>query len=183
MPIIKESVVVIASPGFGNFFDETDPMFEKPQNRKRMNIIRQGRRDALFLDAIFKVLVLIQALTPKEFSVRYPKITFHHLFPGFVKTYALENQGFPPHIIAWGEFAKQIIAADADDYCDVPVSKAIASSTSGGFFTSQQYGWRVPLEKWAQNENKRKTLFEWALQRAQTAAKTKPPEDKIVETK
>jgi len=74
MPIIKESVVVIASPGFGNFFDETDPMFEKPQNRKRMNIIRQGRRDALFLDAIFKVLSLIQALTSRNFQYDIPKL-------------------------------------------------------------------------------------------------------------
>jgi hypothetical protein len=55
LPVIKESVVVIASPGLGNFYDETDPGFEKPENKSKMTLIRQGRRDALFLDAIFKV--------------------------------------------------------------------------------------------------------------------------------
>jgi hypothetical protein len=55
LPVVKESVVVIASPGLGNFYDETDPGFEKPENRSKMTLIRQGRRDALFLDAIFKV--------------------------------------------------------------------------------------------------------------------------------
>lgn len=54
LPVIKESVVVIASPGFGKFYDEKDPGFEKPENRKQLTMIRQGRRDALFLDAIFK---------------------------------------------------------------------------------------------------------------------------------
>jgi hypothetical protein len=55
LPVIKESVVVIASPGFGKFYDETDPGFEKPENRTQLSLIRQGRRDSLFLDAIFKV--------------------------------------------------------------------------------------------------------------------------------
>jgi len=47
--------VVIGSPGLGAFFDESDPGFEKPENRKQMNVLRQGRRDCLYLDAIFKV--------------------------------------------------------------------------------------------------------------------------------
>jgi hypothetical protein len=55
LPVIKESVVVVASPGFGAFYDESDPGFEKPENKKKMNMIRQGRRDALFLDSVFKV--------------------------------------------------------------------------------------------------------------------------------
>jgi hypothetical protein len=55
LPAIKESVVVIGSPGYGAFYDETDPGFEKPENRKKMTIIRQGRRDCLYLDSIFKV--------------------------------------------------------------------------------------------------------------------------------
>jgi hypothetical protein len=57
--VIKESVVVIASPGRGAFFDETDPMFEKPENRKEMTLMRQARRDSLFLDAVFKVSSLL----------------------------------------------------------------------------------------------------------------------------
>ena len=55
LPWIKESVVVIGSPGAGAFFDESDPGFEKPENRKKMTQLRQGRRDCLYLDAIFKV--------------------------------------------------------------------------------------------------------------------------------
>ena len=55
MPVIKESVVVIGGPGMGKFYDESDPGFEKPENRHQLNVIRQGRRDSLFLDAIFKV--------------------------------------------------------------------------------------------------------------------------------
>ena len=55
LPWIKESVVVIGSPGSGAFYDESDPGFEKPENRKQMTLLRQGRRDCLYLDAIFKV--------------------------------------------------------------------------------------------------------------------------------
>ena len=55
LPWIKQSVVVIGSPGAGAFFDESDPGFEKPDNRKQMTLLRQGRRDCLYLDAIFKV--------------------------------------------------------------------------------------------------------------------------------
>jgi hypothetical protein len=55
LPVIKESVVVIGSPGAGAFYDESDPGFEKPENKKKMTIIRQGRRDCLYLDSIFKV--------------------------------------------------------------------------------------------------------------------------------
>jgi hypothetical protein len=58
MPILKESVVVVASPGLGAFYDESDPGFEKPENKKKMTLIRQGRRDALFLDSVYKVLTL-----------------------------------------------------------------------------------------------------------------------------
>jgi len=55
LPVIKESVVVIGSPGSGAFYDESDPGFEKPENKKKMTLIRQGRRDCLYLDSIFKV--------------------------------------------------------------------------------------------------------------------------------
>lgn len=55
MPVLKESVVVVAGPGLGAFYDESDPGFEKPENKKKMTLIRQGRRDALFLDSVFKV--------------------------------------------------------------------------------------------------------------------------------
>jgi hypothetical protein len=57
LPIIKEGggVIMIASPGGGAFYDEFDPGFEKPQNRYKLNMIRQGRRDSLFLDAICTV--------------------------------------------------------------------------------------------------------------------------------
>ena len=55
LPVIKQSVVVIGSPGYGSFYDETDPGFEKPENKNKMTLLRQGRRDSLFLDAIFKV--------------------------------------------------------------------------------------------------------------------------------
>jgi hypothetical protein len=55
LPYIKESVVVIGSPGWGKFYDEEDPGFEKPENRQKMTILNQGRRDSLYLDAIFKV--------------------------------------------------------------------------------------------------------------------------------
>ena len=40
---------------------------------------------------------------------------------------------------------------------------------------SQQWGWRVGLEKWAEDEEKRRGLFEWALRRAEMAAKVPPP--------
>jgi hypothetical protein len=55
LPWIKESVVVIGSPGLGAFYDESDPGFEKPENKKQMTQLRQARRDCLYLDAIFKV--------------------------------------------------------------------------------------------------------------------------------
>lgn len=101
-------------------------------------------------------------------------------------TYALHNQGFPPLFISLADLAYGFMASDPDEYASVPVSKAVATSSTGGLFLSQHYGWKVGLEKWAKDETKRKELFEWALQRAQTAAKQRPPEpagDKIKETK
>lgn len=46
--------MVIGSPGSGAFYDESDPGFEKPENKSKMTLIRQGRRDGLYLDSIFK---------------------------------------------------------------------------------------------------------------------------------
>jgi len=70
----------------------------------------------------------------------------------------------------------RFIATDADKYADVPVSKAaFPGNLGGGLKLSQQWGWNVGLEKWAQDERKRKQLFEWALRRAVTAAKVPPP--------
>src|SRR5205814_1984441 len=50
LPVVKASVIVIGSPGFGAFYDESDPGFEKPENKQKMTFIRQGRRDCLYLD-------------------------------------------------------------------------------------------------------------------------------------
>ena len=100
--------------------------------------------------------------------MRYPKITFHHIFPGLINTNALENQNFHPQMVLIGRFAAKFIAADPDTYADVPVSKAV--SGGGGLVLSQHWGWKVGLEKWAEDETKRKWLFEWALQRAQKTA-------------
>ena len=91
------------------------------------------------------------------------------MFPGLVNTNSLENQGFHPAVVSMGRFFGAIVAANADSYADVPVSKAVTGG--GGLMTSGAYGWKVGLETWAQNEAKRKQLFEWALQKAQTAAK------------
>ena len=81
-------MIVVASPGWGAFYDETDPAFEKPQNKKKMGPIRQGRRDALFLDAVFKVFILSPqsvfcfphkfAILPIDNRCLSPS---HHLFP------------------------------------------------------------------------------------------------------
>jgi hypothetical protein len=104
----------------------------------------------------------------KEFSIRYPKITFHHVLPGLVRTNALENQQFSPAIVTLGRIAARVLAVDPDTYSDVPVAKALTGG--GGLQLTQQWGWKVSLEKWAEDAVKRKTLFDWALKRAQTAA-------------
>ena len=57
-----------------------------------------------------------------------------------------------------------------DSYADVPVCKAITSA-GGGLSMTGVWGWNVPLEKWAQDDKKRKDLFDWSLQRAQMAAR------------
>lgn len=88
--------------------------------------------------------------------------------PGLIQTNALENQNFHPQIVSIGRFFSRFIATDPDLYADVPVSKAVTGG--GGLFLSQQWGWRVGLEKWAEDETRRKALFNWALKRAQTAA-------------
>jgi hypothetical protein len=180
LPVLKESVVVIGSPGFGAFYDENDVGFENPENRKKMTLIRQGRRDSLFLDAIFKVPQSFESINNKEFSVRNPNITFHHILPGFVRTYALENQRFHPNIITLGRIFGYWFGLESDVYADVPVAKAV--TLGGGLKLTQQWGWKVGLEKWAQDPEKRKALFEWALKRAQTAAQQSEVE-KAVETK
>ena len=115
--------------------------------------------------------------------MRNPKITFHHVFPGPINTNALENQGFHPTTVTLGRFFGKLIATDADTYADVPVCKAAAAvNGGGGLQLSQQWGWKVGLEKWAQNEEKRKELFEWALGRAETAAKVPSPLDAVLNT-
>ena len=40
------------------------------------------------------------------------------------------------------------------------------------------WGWNVALEKWAQDDNKRKALFDWSLQRAQAAARQSEAQEK-----
>ena len=77
-------------------------------------------------------------------------------------------------------FFGKFIARNADVYADVPVAKAaFPGNGGGGLKMSQQWGWNVQLEKWAQDEGKRKELFEWALNRAEMAAKVPPPEESV----
>lgn len=100
--------------------------------------------------------------------MRNPKITFYHIFPGFINTNALENQGFHPALVGVGRFYSSFFATDPDKYADVPVANAVAGR--GGLITTDSWGWKRRLEVWAENQEKRKWLFEWALQKAQTAA-------------
>lgn len=86
-----------------------------------------------------------------------------------MNTNSLENQGFHPFIASVGRFYGSLFATSPDTYADVPVSKALTGE--GGLIMTGIWGWKVGLEKWAQDETKRKALFEWSLQRAQTAAK------------
>lgn len=78
--------------------------------------------------------------------------------------------------MTFSRFFARFIATDADKYADVPVAKAaFPGNLGGGLKLSQQWGWKVGLERWARDEMKRKDLFEWALKRAETAAKVPPP--------
>ena len=86
-----------------------------------------------------------------------------------MNTNAAENQGFPPLLITLSRFFGHLIGTDPDEFADVPVAKA--ASGGGGLVMTSAWGWKVGLEKWAQDEQKRKALFEWSLQRAQAAAK------------
>ena len=105
--------------------------------------------------------------------MRNPKVTFHHIFPGFVYTNSLDNQGFHPGLVTIGRMFGEMIGQDADKYADVPVRKALTGG--GGLQMTGMWGWKVGLEKWAQDETKRKALFDWSLQRAQTAARQQQP--------
>lgn len=87
----------------------------------------------------------------------------------------------PTSMLVFGGIASFVFGADADHYADVPVSKALATSTSGGLFLSQNWGWNMKLSKWAQDPQNTRKLFDWALERAQTAVKTKIPIEKIKE--
>jgi len=184
LPYVRESVVVIGSPGWGKFYDEKDPGFETPENRQKMNIINQGRRDSLYLDAIFKASKPIEVGSKwwQEFSVRNPNITFHHLFPGVIDTQALVTQEVDPTLVALTWPFTSILGKSPYQYADVPVCKAITTANQGGLQLSGMTGWKVGLEKWAQNAENRKKLFEWSLKRAQEAAKMdsviKYPRDK-----
>jgi hypothetical protein len=86
-----------------------------------------------------------------------------------VYTNNLDNQGFHPGMVTIGRFFGATIGQDPDTYADIPVRKA--QTGGGGLQMTGMWGWKVGLEKWAQDEQKRKQLFEWSLQRAQTAAK------------
>ena len=176
--------MVIGSPGWGKFYDENDPGFENPENRQKMNIINQGRRDSLYLDAIFKVInsIKIYSKASQEFSVRKSNITFHHIFPGLVDTQALVTQEVDPTIIALTWPFTSILGKSPYQYAEVPVCKAITRANQGGLQLSGMTGWNVGLEKWAQNAENRKKLFDWSLKCAQEAAKVdsviKYPRDK-----
>ena len=68
-----------------------------------------------------------------------------------------------------GRFVGYNFGTDPDYYADVPVRKA--TTGGGGLQLSGMWGWKVKLEEWAQDSDKRKWLFDWSLQRAQAAAK------------
>jgi len=72
-------------------------------------------------------------------------------------------------ITTLGRFYASFFATDPDKFADVPVAKAVTAG--GGLITTSSWGWKRSLEKWAEDSEKRKSLFEWALRRAQTAAK------------
>jgi len=74
-------------------------------------------------------------------------------------------------MVTIGRIFGKFFATDPDRFCDVPVAKAVSKDNKGGLQLSGYWGGNVALEKWAQDEEKRKQLFEWALQRAQTAAR------------
>ena len=92
-----------------------------------------------------------------------------------VNTNTLQNQQFSPAIVSLGRFAGKFFAVEPDTYADVPVAKAVTGGN--GFQMTQQWGWNIGLEKWAEDAEKRKALFEWALKRAQVAAKQ--PQDLV----
>ena len=105
----------------------------------------------------------------KEFAVQNPNITFHHVFPGLIRTNGAENQGFHPIIVTLGGLAGKLFFTEPDAYSDVPVAKAV--SGQGGLSLTGSWGWKIGLEKWAMDPEKRRTLFEWSLNRARMAAK------------
>jgi hypothetical protein len=94
-----------------------------------------------------------------------------------VNTNSLENQGFNPIVVTLGRTFGALVGTDADSYADIPVCKAI-SSGGGGLSMTGVWGWNVALEKWAQDDNKRKALFDWSLQRAQAAARQNEVQEK-----
>ena len=74
-------------------------------------------------------------------------------------------------MVTIGRIFGKFFATDPDRFCDVPVAKAVSKDNKGGLQLSGYWGGNVALEKWAQDEEKRKQLFEWALRRAQAAAR------------
>ena len=79
--------------------------------------------------------------------------------------------------IAW--ISESISESIKDDGRGVDPAERLRGNGGGGLKLSQQWGWNVQLEKWAQDEGKRKELFEWALNRAEMAAKVPTPEESV----
>ncbi|EJD54795.1 NAD(P)-binding protein [Auricularia subglabra TFB-10046 SS5] len=109
-PVVKRSVVAIAIAGMGkNSFDVEDITLEKLKKKGGYSILPAAARDCTAIDSLWQ-----------ELAQRAPSVRFLHLFPGTVKTNALNSGKLSPFMTAAFKLASALIGITAEEYANVP---------------------------------------------------------------
>lgn len=93
----------------------------------------------------------------QEFASRYPSVKFLHLFPGYVQSNAVKNQGFPYPIVLlasiFGPLLARTIGNTPTTYADIPVYLgANEKSKDLGLEYSNERLKKVEQPKWSREE-------------------------------
>lgn len=147
----KGSVVWVAAPA-GDYrgLDLDDLEVRKVPWWYRLPV--QGMRDSAFLDAM-----------AIELAARHG-LRVGHLFPGYIDTRAVSNQGFPSLVVGLQRIVAPLLATQAIDYADIPIFAA----TSQGFTQpsprlSNPSGATLQPNAWASDKHNRDRLWDRAV--------------------
>ncbi|GAA99945.1 uncharacterized protein L969DRAFT_89284 [Mixia osmundae IAM 14324] len=146
---LNSSVVCVGAPGSGvRDFDGDDIQRKKAGG----NLIGSGNRDSVLLDVI-----------TEEGSNQYPSLAWFHVFPGFVLTDALSNQGFPMPIVQLAKLLRPIlsrtVASTPEYFSDVPVYLAASEQAREGPRYLNNRLKELKLNPWVESPENRRIVW------------------------